>query len=169
MPQSLNSSEIALIATATATIDAVPRFTIERRRMDHSVGCAALTSTGRIFTGINVFHFSGGPCAENIAFGNAAAAGVSSTFAPGIKGPDGQAEKIIACVAVWNDKRGVISPCGRCRQMMLDYYPGVRVIVQDPVGGLVTVGIDELLPYAYTLTTKPFSEERGTQVLEKSQ
>ncbi|KAL2060025.1 hypothetical protein VTL71DRAFT_9847 [Oculimacula yallundae] len=164
MPQPITSAESALIAAAKATIDAVPRFTSSRQKTDHSVGCAALTSAGRIFTGVNVFHFSGGPCAENIAFGNAAAAGVSSTYAPGIKGPDGQVEKITTCVAVWNDNRGVISPCGRCRQMMLDYYPDIRVIVRDPLGELVTVGIDELLPYAYIVTTRPVLDEEGSEV-----
>lgn len=86
--------------------------------MDHSVGCAALSSTGRVFTGVNVFHFSGGPCAENIAFGNAAAAGVASAWSPGVLGENGECESLVCCVAVWNDQRGVISPCGRCRQSM---------------------------------------------------
>lgn len=62
-------------------------------------------------------------------------------------------------------KRGVVSPCGRCRQMLMDYYPCIQVIVPDPavvgegdeggeggegVGpGLRTVGMQELLPFAY--------------------
>ncbi|KAL5315093.1 hypothetical protein ACEPPN_017744 [Leptodophora sp. 'Broadleaf-Isolate-01'] len=164
MPQRLTSAEATLITTATSTIDAVPRFTSGRKSMDHTVGCAALSSTGRVFTGVNVFHFSGGPCAENIAFGNAAAAGVSSTYSPGLKGPDGKMEKLVACVAVANDGRGVISPCGRCRQMMLDYYPGIRVIVLNEAGELVTVGIDELLPYAYIVTNKPTMDEGGQEI-----
>ena len=68
----LTTAETSLIESANAVIDAVPRGTIERRITDHTVGCAALCSDGRIFTGINVFHFSGGPCAENVAFANAA-------------------------------------------------------------------------------------------------
>jgi cytidine deaminase len=57
-----------------------------------------------------VFHFSGGPCAENVALGNAAAAGVASAHSPGIKN-DNVSETMVAIVAVANDKRGVISPC----------------------------------------------------------
>ncbi|KAH7389098.1 blasticidin resistance protein [Cadophora sp. MPI-SDFR-AT-0126] len=164
MPRPLTTAEAALIATATATIDAVPRFTSGRKAMDHTVGCAALSSTGRVFTGVNVYHFSGGPCAENVAFGNAAAAGVGSTYSPGIKGPDGKMETMSACVAVANDNRGVISPCGRCRQMMLDYYPGIRVIVRDPAGEVVTVGMDELLPYAYVVSKNPTVDEGGLEI-----
>lgn len=62
-------------------------------------------------------------------------------------------EKLVACVAVANDQRGVISPCGRCRQMILDYYPGLRVIVRGE-GGLVSVSPQELLPFAYVSTFK---------------
>lgn len=154
MPQPLAPTEIAFISAATAIIDAVPRSTPERKIMDHTVCCAALSSAGRIFTGVNVFHFSGGPCAESVAFGNAAAAGVSSVYAPGVKDADGNVEKLVCCVAVANDQRGVISPCGRCRQMMLDYYPEIRVIVR--VGeDLKTVGMDELLPFPYLNVLKP--------------
>ncbi|KAG4429542.1 hypothetical protein IFR05_014979 [Cadophora sp. M221] len=165
MPRPPTSAEAALIAIATSTVDAVPRFTSGRKSMDHTVGCAALSSTGRVFTGINFFHFSGGPCAENIAFGNAAAAGVSSTYSPGIKEPDGKMEKLIACVAVANDERGVISPCGRCRQMMLDYYPDMSVIVLNEAGEPITICIEELLPYAYIVTNKPTLDE-GRQDIE---
>lgn len=107
----------------------------------------------------SVFHFSGGPCAENTAFANAAAAGIASSFSPGIKDPEtGKAPELVLVVAVANDGRGVINPCGRCRQMMMDYYPGIRVVVR--IGGgsggeeeegeeLRIVGLEELLPWAY--------------------
>jgi cytidine deaminase len=67
----LTPAENSLIDAANAVIDAVPRGTAERRITDHTVGCVTLCSDGRVFTGINVFHFSGGPCAENVAFANA--------------------------------------------------------------------------------------------------
>jgi len=57
--------------------------------------------------------------------------------------------KIAVIVAVANDKRGVISPCGRCRQMLMDYYPGIEVIVLDEAGELRLVEMKELLPFAY--------------------
>lgn len=70
-------------------------------------------------------------------------------------------EELLCVVAVTNDARGVISPCGRCRQFMSDYYPGIRVIVKTGVGEeLGTVGIDELLPYAYVTTLRPAGPEK---------
>lgn len=32
-------------------------------------------------------------------------------------------------VAVGDRERGVVPPCGRCRQVLLDYFPGLKVIV----------------------------------------
>jgi cytidine deaminase len=123
-----------------------------------TVSSACLTSHARTFIGINTFHFSGSVCAENVAFSNAAAGGCSSLNTPGltrrergelVEGLDVK-EEMLCVVAVANDERGVISPCGRCRQFMFDYYPDIRVIVKTGVGEeLGTVGIDELLPYAY--------------------
>ncbi|MEU6060148.1 hypothetical protein [Streptomyces sp. NPDC047097] len=41
--------------------------------------------------------------------------------------------------------RGVVPPCGRCRQVLLDYFPGLRVIVG--AGDRVrAVPVAELLP-----------------------
>lgn len=140
----LTDAQLSLIDAANAVIDAVPRGTIDRQLHDHTVGCAALSSDGRIFTGVNVFHFTGGPCAESGALSNAAAAGLASANTPGI----GDGATLTTIVAVANDQRGVISPCGRCRQMLLDYYPDIRVIVKDGED-LKTVGTLDLLPYAY--------------------
>jgi len=109
-----------------------------------TVGSAALCSDGRIFTGINVFHFSGGPCAENVALANATAAGVASAMSPGV----GDGARLTTIVAVTNDERGVVSPCGRCRQMMFDFYPDIEVIVRDG-SELRVMGMKDLLPFAY--------------------
>ena len=61
--------------------------------------------------------------------------------------------RVVSVVAVARGESGVISPCGRCRQVMLDYHPWIRVIVRSGKGvgekGLETVGLRELLPFAY--------------------
>lgn len=90
-----------------------------------------------------MFHFSGGPCAENIAVANATAAGAGSVQSPGIGGA-----KLTTIVAVANEGRGVISPCGRCRQLLFDYYPDIQVIIKDGEE-LRTAGVPELLPFGY--------------------
>ena len=81
---------------------------------DHTVAAAAMDTTGRIFTGVNVYHFTGGPCAELVVLGQAASEGA---------GP------LTTIVAVGDGGRGVIPPCGRCRQVLLDQHPDCFVIV----------------------------------------
>lgn len=99
----------------------------------HTVGAAVRDAQGRMFGGINLYHFTGGPCAELVALGNARAAG---------------ARDLVAIVAVGDTGRGVLAPCGRDRQVLLDYHPGIRVLV--PVAdGIRGVPITDLLPHAY--------------------
>lgn len=45
-------------------------------------------------------------------------------------------------------ERGVVPPCGRCRQVLLDYFPALKVIV-GMGDGLRTVPVAELLPESY--------------------
>lgn len=103
---------------------------------DHTMACAARARDGRIITGLNVYHFTGGPCAELVTIGAAAAVG---------------AYDLVTVVAVGNEGRGVQSPCGRCRQVLLDYFPRIEVVVRT-ANGLRAVPVRELLPYAYELT-----------------
>jgi cytidine deaminase len=123
----LTPEETALIDAATSTINNFPKSDT------YSVASAARCTDGRIFTGVNVFHFTGGPCAELVVLGSAAAAG---------------AAQLTHIVAVGNENRGIMSPCGRCRQTLIDLHPGIKVIVLDR-GEPRAVGVVELLPFAY--------------------
>ena len=76
----------------------------------HTMGAAVRAADGRTFVGVNVYHFTGGPCAELVALGAARAGG---------------AQEITHIVAVGNHSRGPIGPCGRDRQVLLDYYPNI--------------------------------------------
>ncbi|WIB65725.1 ASCH domain-containing protein [Curtobacterium sp. MCBD17_040] len=100
---------------------------------NHTVAAAAMDTTGRIFTGVNVHHFTGGPCAELVVLGQAAAAAA---------GP------LTAIVAVGDQNRGVIAPCGRCRQVLLDQHPDCFVIVPTSTGP-DTATVRALLPHTY--------------------
>jgi cytidine deaminase len=110
----------------------------------HTVAAAAMDADGGIHTGVNVFHFTGGPCAELVAIGAAAAAGA---------GP------LVTMVAVGDRGRGVMAPCGRCRQVLLDLHPDVRVIVPGE-SGLVAKPVRGLLPYSYSPTAAGISSGR---------
>jgi cytidine deaminase len=99
----------------------------------HTVGAAVRDVQGRIFGGINLYHFTGGPCAELVALGHARASG---------------ARELTAIVAYADRGRGVIPPCGRDRQVLLDYHPDIAVLVPT-VDGIRRVTIKHLLPHAY--------------------
>ncbi|MGL5861537.1 MAG: hypothetical protein ACRCY9_09825, partial [Phycicoccus sp.] len=98
----------------------------------HTMGTAVRSVDGEIFTGVNLYHFTGGPCAELVALGAARAAG---------------AVGITHSVAVGNHGRGPIGPCGRDRQILLDYYPDARVILPTHDGPRSVLATD-LLPMA---------------------
>jgi len=115
---------------------AAARDLIDARGDDenHTVAAAARASDGQIIKGVNVYHFTGGPCAELVVIGLAASQGI------------GDLQRI---VAVGDRNRGVVTPCGRCRQALLDYYPNIQVIVPDASGAVRSVAIADLLPYEF--------------------
>lgn len=100
---------------------------------NHTMAAAARARDGRIVTAVNAYHFTGGPCAELVLIGTAAAQG---------------AYDLDVIVAVGDRGRGVVPPCGRCRQVLLDYFPGIEVIVGT--GDRVrAVPVTDLLPESY--------------------
>ena len=101
---------------------------------NHTVGCALLCKNGKVYTGVNCDGIHGS-CAEYITMGIAISAG----------------ERVFDTIVAVHEKatNGVVAPCGNCRQMLLEYCPDIRVIVNDDAGKLVKVGIRELLPFAW--------------------
>lgn len=92
------------------------------------------------YKGVNVFHFTGGPCAEPVALGNAAAIGVL---------PADLRLMVAVKRSHHGDKMLVINPCGRCRQQLMDLSPAIKVVVIDEDASLKVVGIEDLLPFSY--------------------
>ncbi|TDC94273.1 cytidine deaminase [Nonomuraea deserti] len=115
-------------------IQAAAHVAATRCRGDnHTMAAAARDHEGRIITAVNAYHFTGGPCAELVLIGAAAAQG---------------AYDLDTIVAVGDRDRGVVPPCGRCRQVLLDYFPALKVIVGTR-DRLRTVPITDLLPDSY--------------------
>jgi cytidine deaminase len=102
----------------------------------YTMGAAVRGIDGRTYAGINLYHFTGGPCAELVALGRARAEG---------------ARELTTIVAVGNEGRGVVGPCGRDRQILVDYHPGIRVILPTEDGPRSVLATD-LLPGAYRWT-----------------
>lgn len=124
--------DLVLVDLARETIDATTDAGPGEDGI-HTMGAAVRAADGRIFTGVNLYHFTGGPCAELVALGAARAAG---------------ATELTHIVAVGNHGRGVKSPCGRDRQILADHYPEVRVVVPSSEG-LVSILARDLLPLAF--------------------
>jgi cytidine deaminase len=103
------------------------------RGENHTMAAAARAQDGRIVTAVNVYHFTGGPCAELVLIGAAAAQGVY---------------ELDTIVAVGDRDRGVVPPCGRCRQVLLDCFPALKVIVGEE-DRVRTVHMADLLPESY--------------------
>ncbi|HUD06209.1 MAG TPA: hypothetical protein VMR18_04840 [Candidatus Saccharimonadales bacterium] len=100
---------------------------------NHTVAAAVLSDTGKVYTGLNLFHFTGGPCAEIAA--------LTAAISDGSK-------QLSTIVAVGNNNRGVLAPCGRCRQVLFDYYPAINVVINRNQN-LVLIPITDLLPETY--------------------
>lgn len=129
----LDPDEVQLVDLARRCIDANTDAGPDEDGV-HTMGAAVRAADGRTFVGVNLFHFTGGPCAELVALAAARAQG---------------ARVITHIVAVGNHGRGPQAPCGRDRQVLCDYFPAVRVILPTPVGVRSVVATD-LLPLAFT-------------------
>ncbi len=101
----------------------------------HTVGCAVLCSSGKIYVGVNVESCGYGPCAEPIAIGAAISNGERN---------------IVKIVGVGREKAPhiVMSPCGNCRQLIYDYFPECLVILTHG-SKVMKIKVKDLIPDAY--------------------
>lgn len=101
---------------------------------NHTVGAAIRCKNGHVYSGVNCDGIHGS-CAEYIAMGMAISAG----------------EREFDTIVAAHDKTPnfVLSPCGNCRQMLIDYCPDIKVILNDDNNKLIKVGIKDLLPFAW--------------------
>lgn len=103
------------------------------------VGAALLDNNGNIYRGCNVENAAYGPtnCAERTALFSAIAAGVK----PGS----------FAAIAVIGDTDGPISPCGVCRQVIIELCGADALVIMGNLKGERQVmTVDQLLPGAFT-------------------
>ena len=102
---------------------------------DFAVG-AAIEAGGKIFTGVNIESSSYGLtiCAERVALTKALSEG----------------ETEITKIAVIADTDDPVSPCGACRQLLLDYASEAEIIMANVKGQSKKMIVKDLLPYAFT-------------------
>ena len=99
-----------------------------------SVGAAVICADGRVFEGCNIENasYSLTICAERAAIFAAVAAGCRKIDAIAIAGPG----------------EDPLSPCGACRQVMLELSPNAEVIMAGATGHR-TRTVRDLLPDAF--------------------
>ena len=108
------------------------------------VGAALLGRDGTVYRGCNVENASFGltNCAERTAFFRAIA--------------DGCRPGDFVALAVVGDTVGPISPCGACRQVMLELGgPDLRVLLGNLAGDVQPTTVAALLPGAFDHTGLP--------------
>ncbi|KAI8921876.1 cytidine deaminase-like protein [Powellomyces hirtus] len=118
-------------------------FTLAAQAKDRSyspysnfrVGAALIAKSGNIYLGGNVENASYGAtrCAEQTAFQKAISEG----------------ERRFLAVGVATDTDAFISPCGVCRQFMVEYGKGLLVYNFKPDGTFKKYTLQELLPDSF--------------------
>lgn len=108
----------------------------------HTVGAAIRSCDGRIWTGVHIGATVGrlAICAEAIALGRTIIEG------------DGSIETVVAVRHPKPEEEdrelAVVSPCGACREMIIDHAPQAMVITRDQ-GILIKLPIRMMLPLPY--------------------
>ncbi len=99
------------------------------------VGAALLAKDGRVFKGCNIENASYGAtnCAERTALFKAVSEGCR------------EFEKI----AVVASSGEYASPCGICRQVLFEFMPDGKIILDSREKGMVTYSVQELLPVGF--------------------
>jgi cytidine deaminase len=134
----LSPNEMQLIETAKQTI--AERF----HEKQHRLATTILTKNGQVTTGINVEGSFGcnDVCAEQIALGVALSKGLCDIeTVVTVKHPKPDDE---------NQELRVVSPCGKCRELLNDYAPEAMVILPDGDNHLIKVAVKDLLPNRYS-------------------
>jgi cytidine deaminase len=106
---------------------------------EFQVGAALLGKSGRVYTGCNVENAAYGPsmCAERTAVFKAVSEG----------------EREFEAIAVVTENG--VSPCGTCRQVMMEFAPEMTVIIADTQGNVRRTAVRDLLPDGFTPNQLP--------------
>jgi len=101
---------------------------------NHTVGAAVRCKNGRVYAGVNC-DGNHGSCAEYITMGIAISAG----------------EREFDTIVAVHDQAPncLLAPCGNCRQMLIEYCPDIKVILNNDENEMIKVGIRDLIPFAW--------------------
>lgn len=101
------------------------------------VGAALLCRDGSVYTGCNI---------ENATYGATNCAERTAVFKAVSEG-----KRDFTAIAITSSGKGLTFPCGICRQVLSEFSPEIKVILEDEKGELHTFMLPELLPHSFTL------------------
>lgn len=101
------------------------------------VGAALLCADGTVYTGCNIENASYGACncAERTALFKAVSEG----------------KREFSAIAIVSSAGGETFPCGICRQVIAEFAPHIRVILQKKDNSAVSYKFEEIMPYIFSL------------------
>jgi cytidine deaminase len=110
------------------------------------VGAAVLDGSGRVFAGVNVENASFGltVCAERNALATAVAAGARG----------------LRAIVVVSSAPHAITPCGACRQVLLELAPDAELRCYGRDGAELQLRVRELMPHAFSSGDVPATPRR---------
>lgn len=101
------------------------------------VGAALLCRDGSVYTGCNI---------ENATYGATNCAERTAVFKAVSEG-----KRDFTAIAITSSGKDLTFPCGICRQVLSEFSPVIKVILEDEKGELHTFMLPELLPHSFTL------------------
>lgn len=101
------------------------------------VGAALLCRDGSVYTGCNI---------ENATYGATNCAERTAVFKAVSEG-----KRDFTAIAITSSGKDLTFPCGICRQVLSEFSPEIKVILEDEKGKLHTFALSELLPHSFTL------------------
>lgn len=99
-----------------------------------TVGAALLTKSGKVYTGVNV---------ENASFGATNCAERTAVFKAISEG-----ESDFVAIAIASNLKEIITPCGICRQVLIEFDDDIDVILGDEQQ-MQVYKINQLLPAGF--------------------
>lgn len=96
------------------------------------IGAAVLTSSGKVFAGCNI---------ENSSYGLSCCAERTAIFKAVSEG-----SRDLVAIAIVGKSRDFTSPCGACRQVMVEYNPEMKVLRRGTDGFKEDTTAEALLP-----------------------
>ena len=111
------------------------------RKRSHSpysrfrVGAALLTRKGKVYSGCNIEVSSFGLtiCAERTAIFKAVSEG----------------ERAFTAIAIATDEDKFTTPCGACRQVMMDLAGDIDIVMSTKTGNTMVMKLSELIPFPF--------------------